>query len=394
MTKHRLGRLALAFALSFLLLPAPGGVRAQDGTVLTALEQMPADPALYGKMRMVDLVDIAALRQATGLPAGVRLADLKSMPAPTEALTMQLLRRMMVTASFPQYLLLNLETWPQVMGFDLLEADWVSQPGTPPDMLLMFGGAAVPRGEGLAGLAAAGLAPQEHGGMTVWVKGERDNGVDVKNRDPGFPFWGELGSSVRVYRGEEALVGARSWPVLDLALAVERGEAESLADLPRFRLATAAASDPSLSGGPVIQIAFLDMAFGEGIAVAEPGAGGLPPYGLHAFADRQDASGHQVVLVLTYDDPLVAKQAASKLAQDLLAHRGLHKTSLTDRFPGLEVTPSVVRTEDGAAAVVRLATPPEPGVNENGRAQNRSRLHNHLYQSIMQRDAGYLAVEG
>ncbi len=383
----------LALALSLFLLPT-GAARAQEGTVLTVLEQIPAAPELYGKLRMVDVLDIAALRQATGLPQGLRLSDLKSMPEAAQALVRQLLRRMMITANFVRYLAVGTDDWPRMMGFDLLEADWVSQPGTPPNLLLMFGGEAVPRGEGLAVLAAAGLAPQEHAGVTVWVKGAEDNALDMKDRNPAFPFWGELGSSVRLYRGEAALVGARAWPVLDLALAVERGEAESLADLPSFRLAAAAAGDPALSAGPVMQMAFFEVAFGEGMTLAEPVAGGLPPYDLYAFADREDASGQQVVLVLTYDDPLVAKQAASKLANDLLAFRGRDGASLAERFPGLEASPSVWRSDEGVAAVVRLSTPPEPGVDKNGRIQNRSRLYGELYRAIMMRDAGFLAPAG
>lgn len=389
-TRALRGLAAAGLALSLLAAPA---ARAEDATLTTALSQIPAEPALYGQVRMIELANVAALRQAAGIPDGLRLTDLESLPAPTEALVMQGLFRISVSASFLQFLLIAEPTWPEMLGFDFFEVEWYSQPGTPPNQLVLLGGEALPQGEALSTLASVGLAPEEREGATFWVKGEKDNAIDVTNRFPGFPFWGELGSSVRIYRSEAALVGARSWPLIDLARAVAAGEAESLADLPAFRLAAAAASDPAFSDGPVIQISLIDESFGRGVLGLPPSPDGLPPFGLYAFADRQDASGHQVVLVLTYDDPLVAKQAAAQLAEAVLAHGGERAVALLQRFPGITATPGVVRTEDGAAAVVRLAIPPFSETEEDdSRVKNRSLLYRYLYETIIRRDAGFLAV--
>ena len=381
-----------AAGLALVLLAAPAA-RAEDSTLLTALAQIPAEPALYGEVRMVDVVDLAALKQASGIPDGLRLTDLEGLPEPTQQLVMQGLFRISGAANFLQYLLIAEPTWPEMLGVDFLELGWFSQPGTPPNQLVLLGGEALPRGEALSVLASVGLAPEEHEGATFWVKGEKDNAIDVQNRFPGFPFWGELGSSVRLHRSEAALVGARSWPLIELAREVASGEAASLADLPAFRLAVAAASDPSLSDGPVIQMSFVDESFGRGVLGLPPAPEGLPPFGLYAFADREDASGHQVVLVLTYDDPLVAKQAAARLSEAVMAYGGVRKVTLAERFPGIAATHAVVRTADGAAAVVRLAIPPLPGgLNDKNRLPNRSQLYRQFYEAVTRRDAGYLAV--
>lgn len=384
---------SLRFGLLALALSLPGPAAGQEPSrLMTALSQIPADPALYGETRMVDVVDLTALKQATGIPDGLRLADSESLPEATEQLLMQALFRISASAGFLQYMLAGGPTWPEMLGFDFLEVEWFSQPGTPPNTLLLFGGDALPTGDELAVLAPMGFAPEERGGATFWVKGEKDNFIDVKNRQPAFPFWGQLGSSVRLFRSEAALVGARAWPLIELARDVAAGEAESLADLPAFRLALAAAADPALSAGPVLQMTFIDESFGRGLVGVPPSPDGLPPFGLYAFADREDASGHQVVLVLTYDDPLVAKQAASRLADAFLAYGGQQAVLPAERFPGIAATPSVLQTEDGVAAVVRLSIPPLPGVDESGWVQNRSRLYRYLYDTLIRRDAGFLAV--
>lgn len=384
MTRLRLALLAFA-----LVLAAPAA-RAEPSTILTALGQLPAAADFHGTPMLFDVTDLKALRQAAGVPEGVRLADLRTLPEAEEERVTELLRRFISQAGFRNYLLIEGPPWVELVGFDLLEADWVTEAGAPPRRLLIFGGEALPAGEALTVLEASGLQPQERGGTTVWARGE-DYRHDLTRREPAFPFWGELGMSVRIFRGEQALVGARAWRDLNLALAVERGAANSLADLPRYRLAVAAAGDPGLSGGPVLQMAFLDLlAGGQPLGQAEQGP---PPYDLFAFADRQDDSGQQVILVLTYAERAAAEEAAELLAAALPSHRD-RGGSLVGSFPGLEVTASVLETADGAAAVLRLATPPEPAREADGKVRNRSRLYEQVYRMLMMRDLAVLAPRG
>jgi len=364
--------------------------RAESATVLTVLEQIPADPALYGRLRLVDFADIAALKAAAGVPAELRLADLKSLPEDQADTVIELLQRLSVSVQFRSYLLSGAAAWPTLVGVDFLELDWVAEPGFPPHWVLFLGGEAAPQGVELEALLAAGLTPLQYRGVPVWIKGE-DARIDLENRNTDFPFWGWLGTSVRIYRGEAALVGARAWADLDLALAVEQGRAESLADLPRFRLAAAAAADPALSAGPILQMTFVDESFGEGALGPPPASAGLPPYGLLGVADRQDETGQQVVLAFTYATLAEAEAALPLAAAALEAWRDRKGNALADRFPGLATATSVLQTADGTAAVLRLATPPEPARDKYGKPVNRSRLYAQFLQMLMQRDLGLLA---
>ena len=381
--------LAISFAAAALL---PAAARAESPPLLEALAQIPSDAAIHGDRRVVDIVDVAALRQITGVADGLRLADLKALPEAEEALVMQLLFRITSGAEFPQYLSFGAPSWPERLGADFLALSWFSQPGTPPGNLLLLGGETIGAGDSLRALEALGFAPQERDGETVWVKGERDAALEVGNREPGFPFWGQLGANARLFRSDAALVGARTWPSIVLAMAVAAGEAESLADLPHFRLAAEAAADPTLSEGPVLQMAFVDEAFGKGVLGMAPVPDGLPPFDLYAFADREDASGHQVVMVLTYHDAPAAETASALLAERLPLYRPGGKESLAERFPGLKAEASAFGSEAGVAAVVRLSTPPEPALDETGRLQNRSRLYRLLYLMLLKRDLGFLSV--
>ena len=383
--------LTLLFALLLAALPARG----EPATILAALAQIPADPDWWGKTRTVDIVDLAALRQVSGVGSDVTLtafAEHRLSPADELAAT-SLLWRLHGTVGFRDYLLAGAALWPEQLGLDFLELGWFSEPGTPPRVLLLLGGEALPRDAALAVLGQAGFMPVEHDGITAWAKGEKDFGQDLRNRAPGFPFWGWLGMSARLFRGEAALVGARSWADLDLALAVERGEAESLADLPRFRLAAEALAHADYSAGPVLQVTFLDQAHGEGVLAAAPD--GLPPFELFAFADREDASGQQVVLVLSYGtDAATAAAAADALAERLTQYKDSKGATLAERFPGLTVEPTLLESKTGAAAVVRLATPPEPAKSESGKVNNRSRLYAHFLRMLYSRDLGFLAPRG
>lgn len=382
--------LALILSCSPLLLAAPA--RADGPPLLAALSQIPSDAALYQRYRVFDIVDVAALRRVAGLAEGTRLADLKALPEAEERRTMLLLLRITTAAEFPAYLRFGAAGWPRDLGADFLELAWFSQPGTPPHNLLLLGGDSIGAGDSLNALGPLGFVPEGRGGGTVWVKGEEDAALDVAHRQPGFPFWGQLGANVRLFRSDEALVGARTWPAIAGAMAVAAGEAGSLADLARYRLAVAAAAEPSLSDGPVMQMTFVDESYGDSLLGTTPSADGLPPFGLYAFAEREDASGHQVLLLLTYDDADTAAPAAGLLADRLQAYRLLGKETLAERFPGLQVRSAVVLGEEGAVAVVRLATPPEPELDETGRLHNRSRLYRLLSAMLSKRDLGFLAV--
>jgi hypothetical protein len=137
-------------------------------------------------------------------------------------------------------------------------------------------------------------------------------------------------------------------------------------------------------------MSFVDQSVGVGGVAPVPD--GLPPFELLAFADREDATGHQVVLVLTYgSDAETAAVVADRLVAAVAGYRDQGGRSLAERFPGLEVTATPLETEQGAAAVLRLATPPEPLKNEHGKINNRSRLYAQLLRMLYSRDLGFLA---
>jgi hypothetical protein len=381
-------------SLLFLGLLAALPVRAEPTTLMTALDLMPAEEAWWGESRLVGIVDIAALKEVSGVREDVSFADFAQhkLGEDDELAVTSLLWRLHADVSFREYLLASAEIWPARLGFEFLDLDWASEIGNPPRRLLYLAGTGVLQGESLNLLADWGLAPVERDGTTVWVRGESDYGQDLKNRDPGFPFWGWLGSSVRLYRTDAALVAARSWTDLDLALAVERGTAQSLADVPRFRLAAEVAAHPDYSQGAVLQMTFVDQRLGQGGVGPTPE--GLPPYDLLAFADREDASGHQLVLVLSYGtDAQTAAAAAAALPEKLAAYRDKAGKSLAERFPGLAVTATALETENGAAAVAVLSIPTLP-VKVEGKVANRSLLYAQFLRMLWSRDLGFLAPRG
>lgn len=345
---------------------APG----QPSPLQEMLRQTPDEPALYGDWRMFEFVDLAALRAATGVEAATRLAALPE-GAPAQRAAVEALLARIVTGRRMAYATRDEPAaWNDFLGVDFLQLGWFFQSAFAGVPFNLLGGDALPRGDALGGLARAGLAPVGRGGTTVW-----------SGAGKGLPFWPDLGKSPCLFRAERALVGAPACEALDPALAVERDGAASLAELPRYRLLAEALADPALSAGPVLQAVIVDEVFGQRRLSRPRGGEGLPPFGLFAFAERQDASGHQLVVALTYEERPAAAEAAASLAAALASHRGL---KLLQRFPALAIQASVLESDDGAAAVVRLALP--PGIPEGGGvARHGSFLFEYLYVAVLLR---------
>ena len=392
-----------AAALAGLLCVSLAWARAdaQEGNVLAALAHMPADERLWDGQRYLDVVDLDALKQATGVAPQTRLAAYDGLSDDERLAVDWLLLRFVAHQDFRDWLKAAAAYWEGWIGVDLLQARWFVHGGsfergkTLSRPVMAFGGAPTAAGAALSLLPAMGLAVEQRGGIAVWAVGE-DYGVGQRKIVPGFPFWGGLLASVRLFRSTDAVVGARGWAELDLALAVELGEAESLADLPRYRLAVAAAGDPALSAGAVMQMTFADLRIGHSAFGLEPSPSGLPPYGLYAIADREDATGTQVILVLTVDDGATAAEAGARLLAKLRQHRDPKGNGLADHFPELDARVSTVTTAEGSAAVVRLATPRETGLSEQDRGlpTNRSRLYGYLFALLAFGDIAYLAPQG
>lgn len=359
-------------AAALLGLPAQGAA-ADAGALQDMLRQTPEEPTLYGDWRMFEYVDLAALGAAAGVEPATRLADLESLAPDQRSAVEALLARLVAIRRLAFGLQEDAGRWQATLGIDFLQVGWISESALAKLPVKLLGGETLPRGDDLAGLARAGFVPVEREGVTLWSAA----GSGAED----LPMWRDLGSAPCLFRAARALLGAATCEILEVALAVERGGSPSLADLPRYRLLAEAIADPALSAGPVLQMVVVDEVFGERRFSRQSDGAGLPPFGLFAFAERQDATGHQLVLALTYDERAAAEEAAAGLAATLTTHRRL---DLLRHFPGLDIRASVVESADGAAAVVLLAMP-QGAPQGGGAVRHGSFLFEHFYVAILHR---------
>ena len=368
----------LLVAISIVLSCNPA--RAADGWIATALHRIPADTEVWGKLRRFEIVDVEALKAVAGVGPGVRFSDFleQRLSADDQRAVAAFLWRLSSTVGFYKFLGREPYGWSEYLGTDFLQIDWFSEIGVPPDRVLLLGGDALPSGEALAVLAKAGLAPIQRGGRTIWAR--VDDRASEEAVLPGFPFWGWLGQPVKIFRSSEALVGAQSWASFDLMMAMEDGGIESLADLPRYRLAVEAATMADCSSGPLLQMAFVDV----GVVVIDDDrtTEQMPSYDLLALASREDSASQQVLTILTYgDDVQTAEFVAERLA-GVLAVPDERGKKLTDYFPSSQAESFVVTTEDGTAAVLCMTAPHEPLKLSGGVVWNPQPLYLHLLRQM------------
>lgn len=380
-----------AAALLALCLAAAAPASAESARVEQMLQTVGAE-AFAGAPTYLSYVDFDALYAASGFAGGAW----RSLPAAEreaqEKLLWDALLRIHTDLPFLSYLRSAEDRWPGWLGFDYGDLDWSVSLGEPPRGLIYLGLDALPAAAVEAALTARGLTRREADGTVYFARGQ-EGGIDPKSREPGYPFWGELGSAERLALLPHALLGSRFTEVTAAAATGPR-----LAEDPAVAAAFAAATADA--GVTLFQATLLREDFSPwyikallpaGTSIEQAQAeleaqapGPLPAFELVLFGDRQGAAGPEAVLALVYASRAEAEQAAATLPGRLAAFR----PQKSDR-PLLEILASTATTgvvEHGGRFVALLVLRPDPA----SEARPAPWAYRTLLRSVWSRDAAWL----
>lgn len=296
-------------------------------------------------------------------------------------------------------------SWPEMIGFDLLDVDrhlTFGQPPTDGSVLL---------GEWDADAVVLALGER---GFTSSPVGDRtlicgaagcDKGLetDFENLDPGLPFGGDLGRSEPLAVSGRDILSSADIEMVEAMLAASAGETASMADDPAIR-AVATAGDPGtmLIQATVLPAGLQDLAVGvdANTPAGDPDATteAMPMADAIAFLDAATESEQVVTIALAYAEEPDAAAAAEILVQRLATGRtsfdGASLQDLLDERGVDAVTATVRPAAEGTSAVARveLRAPlagdgVDPGTGQPTASSAVYRLFTDL---LMRRDAGWL----
>ena len=340
-------------------------------------------------------VDFAALYATTGFQReGWRQLNAPAMQA-QEKLMVDALKRIYTDLPYLPYILLGGSQWAGWLGFDVTDVDWAASLGEPPSRLLYLGLAEPPVAAIEAAFAARGAERSEQDGIVFFARGE-ERRIELKDRQPGYPFGGEIGQSERVALLPHALVGS---PGTELTLNAATGQ--RLSEDPAAAALVRTAADAG-EGGSLLQFTLLSDDFSPdyvkallpaGSSIEEAKAkleaqapGPLPAFRLALFADRQSAAGDEALVALWYDDASDAAVAIETLPGRLMAYRPAKRTDPLQVVLMASVEAKVVEAEGGAIALLRLS--PDPALWRQDAPPGF--LYRTLMQGLYMRDLGWL----
>jgi hypothetical protein len=357
---HTSRRRAAALLLAALMASPSAAAGERAGQMLDSVwaQPMAQAPASLG------FVDFVALYATTGFQReGWRQRDRPAMED-QEKLMVDALKRIYTDLPYLPYILVGGEQWTSWLGFDVTDVDWAVSVGEPPTRLLYLGLAEPPVAAIEAAFAARGAERSEHDGVTFFARGEEGR-LDMKNRQPGYPFGGEIGQSERVALLPHALLGSSS-----TELTAQAATGEALAGDAAAAALVHAAADAG-EGAALLQFTLLADDFspdyvkallpaGSSIEEAkakleEQAPGPLPAFRLALFADRQTAAGEEALVALWYDDPAAAAVAAQTLPARLAVYQPAKRADPLQAVMMASVEARVIEAAGGAIALLRLA---------------------------------------
>ncbi len=302
------------------------------------------------------------------------------------------LKRIYTDLPYLPYILLDGGQWSEWLGFDVTDVDWAVSLGEPPDRLLYLGLAEPPVAAIEAAFAARGATQSEADGIVFFARGE-ERRIDPKNRQPGYPFGGQIGQSERVALLPHALLGS---PATALTAGAATGQ-RLAQDAAATALVQAAADSASLFQFTLLSDDFSPdyvkalLPAGSSIEEAkakleEQAPGPLPAFRLALFADRRTAAGDEALVALWYDDAAAAAVAAQTLPARLAVYRPQKRTDPLQAVMMASVEARVIAAEGGAIALLRLS--PDPAL------WRQDTPPGFLYRTLMRawfaRDLGWL----
>ena len=270
------------------------------------------------------------------------------------------------------YLMVGGPHYPELLGLDFFDLTGTVEFGVPPDQALVLLGDVEPQRVSRA-FMARGYRPE---GPLLCPEAGCDTGrqQDVRNRQPGNPFGGDLGRSFPVFTAPGVLAGSASDVLARQMAASAAGELDSLADLPEVQAIDAVLSDMSkvLAVSVLNPLEFISFhpqqmlgrnldADAAATLLAQLAELPLPAYSLIAFAATADDSNEYGHALLVYPDGEQASAAAAALDARLHSftaqRNGLsYADTLADR--GSELSPATVLmgANDGPSVVMITLT--------------------------------------
>ena len=307
------------------------------------------------------------------------------------------------------------DTWPEVLGFDLLDIDRQLVFGQPPTdgtvLLGTFDQEAITRA-----FAQRSYSSTVAGSRTLLCgPGGCDGGlsVDLANLDQGLPFGAALGRSEPLAVSSSDILQSAELETLKAMMASAVGEAASLADDPASRAVADAASPEAmlvqatllpggmLGLGPDIYRSFAGSPEEAGALVVELDEmfESMPAADLVAILDGATPTEQVVTVALAYADEADAAAAADILPQrlatlPLLSREGTLADLLTEAGV-TSVNGSVMPGGEGASAVARIEirAPLAGDVpdSDGGGLATSSAVYRALVNLVMRRDVLWLA---
>ena len=290
---------------------------------------------------------------------------------PEGAATMQAYQALAAGPSDLYQLLPRARDLLSVSGIDFFMLREAMELGVPPARQVWLRGS-LDREAILARLSAKGYQPTEEAfpDLDVWGPGGKIDGgmtMNLRLRDPAFPFGGKLGQSWPVVLDGDLLLSS---PEEAAIRAAALGTEPSLASPGLVRdMAVAAGMISAQEGGALAQLTLLTPET-VGLGGASPNAGAaepLPSFLLFSLSQVFTATDQWVLLGLGFPDAGAA-EAAERILPQRYAQAKLVRTGelLSDRVAGMggqAQAPFVLHPEGGDAHVVVLPfrLPKEPG---------------------------------
>lgn len=328
--------------------------------------------------------------------------------------------------SMIEYLLVEGETLPDVMGFDLLDIDRAVTFGEPPATGDIFMGdfdeAAIDDA-----LTDQGFVADELGGFPAWCNAagcDAGNTMNLQSRDPANLFGGELGRQQPTVLSGNFLYSSSDLSVVEAMNERANGEKRSLAEVPEYQTAVKAMTDDSdtflrqahfvhplqLNPFPLTSDLILSMLestdmdeipeeLEEAVAEVQELYGDLPPYSLIAMADYADAENQYASVILVYENVEDAEAAVELIPQRIeISQSIVSRRPLVELFEdrGAELTPTVIEDEETGLSAAVFAwrydqSPSEP--DESGRYQMSGLTYRLFQQMIFSRDTMWLSYD-
>lgn len=348
--------------LGFLLAAAmPAQAEDRSASFVALMSRLPDAATATGSPAIPEFVDLAATRQAVD--------RLVSAGGGAETGTMRLYSGPFADAPFG-------EDWTPRVGFSREEVLAAARNGMPEDsgLVLLLDPAAVPR-VGPA-LLANGYALTEHQGLAAYVRGEKDNSMDLANRAADDPFAYSIPKSSRIALEGEILLQAATWPMLAEMSKPDAGDTAITA--------FAAAIDlPDWGEHALLQASILSNP--EALAAGAGDAGAMPAWTNLMLADLSDGKSDLTLLALAFPDKGDAETAAQLMGETLGGHVPGQKgdRTLADLTgPGR----ALVAGTGPFAAIYAIETAPD--LMQSRLVQNRG--YQVLFGAILRRELGLL----